>query len=160
MELISHEALSDKCCQCMAVFSPQSSGMQTTSLLRVTSSSVACTAVPYFSTLAHKRHDFREKKVIEHKMYVQTFSPVLSAALLTLRRTARNKNKITWVFLPRTSYSCQISIKLSFSPQIFETCSIKHFMNIRPLGVDLFHADRQTLKVTFRNFANAPKNEN
>jgi hypothetical protein len=41
-------------------------------------------------------------------------------------------------------------------------------MKIRPVGAELFEADRQTdgrtdgtkLLVAFRNFANAPKNEN
>jgi len=39
-------------------------------------SSVACPALQYFYTLHHKLHDFRkkEKKVIEHKMFILVFT--------------------------------------------------------------------------------------
>ena len=37
-------------------------------------SSAASPAIPYFSTLSHKRHDFRKKKIIECKAYVLIFS--------------------------------------------------------------------------------------
>ena len=40
---------------------------------RIILSSVAFPAVPYFSTLCHKRHDFR-KNVIEHNICVLIFS--------------------------------------------------------------------------------------
>jgi hypothetical protein len=60
-------------------------------------------------------------------------------------------------------YSCQISIKLELSRQIFEKYSNIKFHSV---GAELFHADGRTdgqtymtkLIVIFRSFANAPKN--
>ena len=42
------------------------------SMLLMIFSSVACLAMPYFSTLSHKSRDFREN-MIERKMYVLLF---------------------------------------------------------------------------------------
>ena len=52
-------------------------------------SSVAYPAVQYFSTLSHKRHDFREE-VIKHKMCVLILSTNFSEIFLILRKTERD----------------------------------------------------------------------
>jgi hypothetical protein len=53
-------------------------------------------------------------------------------------------------------------MKLEISLKIFETTQISNFMKLRPVGAELFHADRRTVTtktiVAFRNFSNAPKN--
>ena len=45
-------------------------------------------------------------------------------------------------------YSCQISIKLEFSKQIFEKFSNVKFHEISSSGYEMFLADRQTEKRT------------
>jgi len=49
-------------------------------------SSVAFMVLPHFSTLSHKRHDFRKKKVTERKMCVLIFSTSLVETFLIVRR--------------------------------------------------------------------------
>ena len=53
-------------------------------------------------------------------------------------------------------------MEIEFSEQIFEKAQIQSFIKIRPVGVELFHADTQTymtkLIVAFRNLANVPNN--
>jgi hypothetical protein len=41
--------------------------------MRLILSSVVCLFLSYFSTLSHKRHEFREK-VVDHKVRVLSFS--------------------------------------------------------------------------------------
>ena len=52
-------------------------------------SSVGCPVLPYFSTLDHKRHDFR-KNCKKHEMCVLIFSTNLSEAFLILMKIKRD----------------------------------------------------------------------
>jgi hypothetical protein len=45
--------------------------------------SVACLAPPYFSTLSHKRHDFR-KNVTEHEMYALILCTTIKFLILRI----------------------------------------------------------------------------
>jgi len=65
-------------------------------------------------------------------------------------------------------HSCQIEMKLYFLDRFFlKNPKISNFITIRPLGAELFHADRHTNGqtdmtesiVAFRNSANAPKDK-
>jgi hypothetical protein len=72
------KAISIKDYECVSVLLSQLSGIHVGPFLRhITLSSVACLAVPRFSTLFNKQHDIRGKKVIEHKICVTIFSTTL-----------------------------------------------------------------------------------
>jgi hypothetical protein len=58
-------------------------------MCRIILSTVACLAVTYFSTLSHKRNDFR-KNITEDKMCVLIFSTNMSENFLILRRIQRD----------------------------------------------------------------------
>jgi hypothetical protein len=77
-------------------------------------SSAIYLVVQYFSTLSHKRHDFREN-VNEHTMCTSIFSTTLSQTFLILRRIGQDIIKNAH----RTSFkvhvvTCQILTKFTF----------------------------------------------
>ena len=52
---------------------------------------LACPALQYFSTLFHKRHDFRKKKkLLNLKCVIRVRLQILSETFLILRRTERD----------------------------------------------------------------------
>jgi hypothetical protein len=126
---------------------------------RIMLSSVTFLALPYFSTLSHKRNHFREN-VLEHKMCVLNFSTNFVGNIShTKKNSARYHHKCTYVFTQSTHYSCQILMKLEFSPQIFEKPSNIEFHE-KPVqwepSCSMRMDRRTTLIVAFRNFADMP----
>jgi hypothetical protein len=123
--------------------------------------SVVCPAVQYFSTLSHKRHDFR--KFLLNKKCVFWFSlQLLSEAFLILRGPEQDiiKNVKLSSFTVFFRYSCNI-LKVKFSRQIFKNSQIWNLAKNNPVAAELFHADRLTdiieLIITFITFSNVPK---
>ena len=79
--------------------------------MRYIMSSVACLTVPYFSTLSHKRHDFR-KKVFKREVFVLIFSTFLSEIFIILRRIQRD------IIITVHTSSCKVPVFISDSNQI------------------------------------------
>jgi hypothetical protein len=72
-----------------------------------------------FSTLSHKRHDIRKKKVTEHKMCVLIFCTTFVWNISRSKKKRARYDKKIMVFAKITLYSCPILMKLELSGQIF-----------------------------------------
>jgi hypothetical protein len=87
-------------------------------MLRVILSSVACLSVclsvPYFSTLSHKRNDFRGKKY-EQEMCFNFLYKSVSNIFYCTKNSGRHDQKRVLLFMQTTRHSCQVLIKLEFS---------------------------------------------
>jgi hypothetical protein len=87
---------------------------------------------------------------------------LLSETFFILRRNERHMMKNAYWC------SCKVPVilfrfywSLNFLHPYSKNTQISNFMKIRPVGVELFHADRRTdmtkVIVAFRSFANTPK---
>jgi hypothetical protein len=113
-------------------------------VLYVVSPSTARLTLPSFSTLSHKRHDFRTKRS-DHKSCLFIFSTISSEINRIVRRiqrrtitTVRRSSRQLWLFFSDKELSLKFLDRFSKNPQT------SHFMKIYPVGVEFFHADGQT----------------
>jgi hypothetical protein len=104
--------------------------------------SVACPAVRYFSTLSHKRHDFRKKNIDHEVCDLILFT--LSEKFLILGRTEQDMIQYTYLS------SCKVPLFWSDFNEIsifltdFGKILISNCMKIRKVEAELFHEDGQT----------------
>jgi len=128
----------DHCCRGKAInitYSecvPVALGIQPSMRMRrIILPSVSCPALPHFSTLSHKLHDFRKKKYLSVFFFSKTF--VWSISRYTLNTVSYCHKYTYWyVFTQINCYSCHISMKLTFSRQISENPS-KYQISLKPV---------------------------
>jgi len=88
---------------------------------RIILSSVTCPALPYFSAFLRKRHEFRRKKLLKHKMWDSNVSTnFIQNSSHSKNKWARYDQKCILVLTWNARYACQILIEIEFSRQIFE----------------------------------------
>ena len=120
----------------------------------------ACLLVPYATRSRHiclrplwLPHIFRDylisgtifgTKVTEQNMCVLIFSTNFIWSISHSKKNSARCDKCKNVFMQRTRYFCRILMELDFCRQVLEKSQILHFINIRPVGVELFHADGLT----------------
>jgi hypothetical protein len=131
---------------------------------RILLSYVACPALPYFPTLSHKQHEFKE---IMNTECVLIFPRVLSLTFCKELSEIWFK-KCVFVSMWSTRYCCHTwgQIKLKLSQQIFEKQSKIKFQENPSYGSRVFlcgtddgWADNTRTTVAFHSFAKASNNK-
>ena len=114
--------------------------------------SVACLVVPYFSTLSHKRHDFRGEKLLNVKFVLDVLHSFRSQHFTFWEEFIKilsGKRRDLHVRLPL--FLSDFDETSIFSTDFGKRTRISNFMKIRPLGNELLHADGRTDRQTRRN---------
>jgi len=133
-------------------------------------SSAVCLAIPYFF------HNYFINGTIFGGGELLTIKCVLIFSTNSVRNishfkknSARYYHKYTQIFALNARYSCQ-KLNLNFLNSFSKNTRIPNFIQIRPVRVELYYAEKgreklgagadlSKLKVAFRNFANAPREE-
>ena len=121
---------------------------------RIILPSVACPAVPYFSKLSHKRHDYREN-FIEHKMCVLTFSTTFVSNIYhSMKNSARYYHVKCPLFF--SDYNKTLIFSTDFR-KILKYQTLRKSVQLEPSCSMRRHrrTDITYLIVAFRNAANA-----
>ena len=127
---------------------------------RIILPSVACLALSYFSTLSHKRHDFREKKnVTEHKLCILICSTTFISNIFDSKKnSAEYKHKrCTGIHVKCPSLESDLNVNRISSTKFRKIFKFQNFTKIRHVRAELFHTDGRTgmtkPTVAFRNVA-------
>ena len=114
---------------------------------------MTCPSLQYFPTLPHTRHDFRKQHVSKYKNKCSDFLFNFVETFLTLRSSEKNIKKKLYIGL-RTEYPLFLSYSNEariFSTVFRKTFKLSIFMKIRPVGAELFHANRTEGQI-WRNY--------
>jgi hypothetical protein len=100
----------------------------------------------YFSTLSHKRHDFRKKLLnIKYVFLVSSFSKTFVWNISHSKKNGvRYDQKCILIFMLSNRHFCQILMNLEFYRQIFGKLHLWNFIRIRLAGAEFPHAERRT----------------